>query len=251
MKRILLISIVLTLILASCDQKNTGTIYQPEKPYVAFVSSIVPENILSADNNFSVKVPIVRSDLTTPTTAEVVLEMNDNIDGVFALESSSVTFADGEGTAYVNIVPVVDASQIDPTKTYVFNLTLIGDNVSQFFGETTYKASFKYIPIGTGNFASEFYGEEWPVELEKLEVGSTTLYKAKNLYEDGYNITIVVNGENITIQPQAAWFYDSENGDTFIRGSGTISGKVLTMTIEHYVPGLGSYGDYTEVLTLP
>lgn len=250
MKRIFLIPFILTLILASCDQDNTGTIYQPEKPYLAFVSSIVPENILSAENNFSVKVPIVRSSLTSPATAEVILEMNDNIDGIFTLESNTVNFEDGEVTAYINIVPVVDASQIDPTKTYVFNLTLTGDNVSRLFGETTYRASFKYTPIGTGNFVSDAFGDEWPVELEMLQVGSLTLYKAKSLYEDGYDITIIVEGENVTINPQPAWFYDVGQ-DAFITGTGTISGKVLSIEIEHYVPDDFSYGAYSETLTLP
>jgi hypothetical protein len=250
MKNIFII-LLFALALVSCDQENLGTIYEPETSYVAFSSSIVPENILSAENNFSVSVQIVRSDLTVATTANVELEMNEDIVGVFTLESNSVTFEDGKGAAYVKIIPVVDAAQIDPTKTYVFNLTLTGDNVSTLFGETTYKASFKYTPIGSGTFTSEFFGEEWTVNIEKLEVGSMILYKAKDLYEEGYNITIFVNGENVTIEPQAAWFYDSESGDAYIAGSGTVNGKVLTMTIEHYVPDLGSYGDYTEILTLP
>ena len=106
-----------------------GAIYEPGNVYVAFSSPVVPENILSAEGNFSVNVQIVRSVATMPTTAEVVLEMNDDIEGVFALESNTVTFGDGEEIAYVKIIPIVAPSFIDPTKSYVFNLTLIGDNV--------------------------------------------------------------------------------------------------------------------------
>lgn len=251
MKNISFIFLVVALAFASCDKENIGTIYEPNESYVAFSSSIVPENILSAENNFSVSVQIVRSDLTTATTANIELEMNDNISGVFDLESNSITFENGNGTAYVKIIPIVDAAQIDPTKTYVFKLTLTGDNVSPFYGETTYKASFKYTPIGSGKFVSEAFGDEWSVDLEKLEVGSMILYKARNFYEEGYDITIVVNREEVTIEPQAAWYYDSENGDAYITGSGTANGNVLTMAIEHYVPGVGSYGEYVEILTLP
>jgi len=251
MKKILFVSFILMLVFASCDQENTGTIYEPEKAYVAFSSSIVSGNVLSAENNYSVSVQIVRSDLNTPTTANVSLEMNENIEGVFALESSSVTFENGQGKANINIVPVVDASQIDPTKNYVFNLTLTGDNVSALFSTTTYKASFKYTSIGTGHFVSDAFGDEWPVELEKLEVGSLTLYKAKDLYETGYDITIVVEGENVTIDPQPAWYYDSDLGDAYITGSGTINGKVLSIMIEHYLPNEFTYGAYPETLTLP
>ena len=250
MKKLFFITLILGLFLASCDQDNIGSLYEPESPYIAFSSPVVSENILSTENNFSVRVQVVRSDLSTPTTGEVSLEMNDNINGVFALESNTVTFEDGKGEAYVKIVPVVDPSMIDPTKTYVFKLTITSDNASQFFNTTTYRASFKYTPIGTGYFKSSAFDGEWPVDIEKLEVGNTILYKAKSLYEQGYDVTITVEGENVTVNNQAAWYYDAQN-DAFITGSGTINGKTLTMTIEHFVPGIVDYGGYTEVLTLP
>jgi hypothetical protein len=251
MKNIFLIILVFALAFVSCDQENMGTIYEPETSYVAFSSSIVPENILSAENNFSVSVQLVRSDLTAATTASVQLEMNENIDGVFELESNSVTFENGKGEAYVKIIPLVDASLIDPTKTYTFNLTLTGDNVSEFYGETTYKASFKYTPVGEGTFNSVFFGEVWSVDIEKLEVGNITLYKARGLYESGYDITIVVEGNSVTIAEQPAWFYDSDLGDVMIVGSGTLDGKVLTISIEHYIPDVGGWDPETEILTLP
>lgn len=251
MKNIYLILLLSALAFVSCDQENLGTIYEPENSYVAFSSSIVPENILAAENNFAVDVQLVRSDLAGSATAEVSLEMNDDIDGVFALESNTVTFEDGEGKAYVKIVPLVEPSQIDPTKTYTFNLTLTGDNVSEFYGQTTYKASFKYTPIGTGTFNSVFFGDVWSVDIEKLEVGNITLYKARGLYESGYDITIIVEGNTVTINEQPAWFYDSDNGDVMIIGSGIADGKELTISIEHYIPGLGGWDPETETLTLP
>ncbi len=251
MKNIFLILIVFALAFVSCDQENMGTIYEPENSYVAFSSAVVPENILSAENNFSVGVQIVRSDLTTATTANVELEMNGDIDGVFALESNSITFADGEGVAYVNIVPLVDAGQIDPTKAYTFKLTLTGDNVSEFYGQTTYKASFKYTPIGSGTFTSEFYEDEWTVAVEKLEVGNIVLYKARGLYESGFDITIVVDGGNVTVDGQPAWYYDDEYGNVYVSGSGTISGKTLTMSLTHYIPDVFAWDPATEVLILP
>lgn len=251
MKNIFLIILALAVAFVSCDQENIGTIYEPENSYVAFSSSVVPENILSAENNFSVSVQIVRSDLNTPITAEVTLEMNGDIDGVFSLESNSVTFQDGEGVAYVKIVPMVDAAQIDPTKSYTFKLILTGDNVSEFYGQTTYKASFKYTPIGSGTFTSEFYEDEWAVDIEKLEVGNIVLYKARGLYEAGYDITIVVDGENVTVEGQPAWYYDDEYGEVYISGSGTLSGKTLTMSLTHFIPDVYAWDPATEVLILP
>ena len=250
MKKTFLILFAFAVLITSCDQENIGTVYEPGAPYVAFSSPVVSENILTAENNFSVNVQIVRSDLSTSTIAEVSLEMNDNIDGVFDLESSTITFDDGKAEAYVNIVPVVGPSEIDPTKSYVFKLTITSDNASELYNTTTYKASFQYTPIGAGNFVSNFVEEEWPVEIEKLEVGNLILYKAKDLYEAGYNITLIVEDNSVTINPQPAWV-SSDYGLVWAKGSGTITGKVLTLSIEHYVPDLGSWDEYTETLTLP
>lgn len=254
MKYIFSIILVLSIAFVSCDQDNMGTIYEPEITYVAFRTSVVPENILSAEHNFSVSVQIVRSDASTPTTAEVTLEMNDDIDGVFALESNTVTFADGEQIAYAKIVPVVEPALIDPTKMYSFKLTLTGDNVSQFFNTTTYTAFFEieYAAAGSGTFVSEFFEDQWSVEILKAELGDGVfLYKAKGLYEGGYDIVIVVNGNNVTVSDQAAWYYDDEYGDVFVSGTGTLNEKVLTLSLTHYIPDVYAWDAATEILTLP
>jgi hypothetical protein len=251
MKHTYLILILFATALFSCDQENLGTLYEPEAPYVAFSSPVVSGNVLSAENDYSVNVQLVRSNLSGSATATVSLEMNEIIEGVFDLESTTVTFEDGKGTAYVKIVPQVEPGQIDPSKNYVFNLTITGDNASELYNTTSYRASFRYTPIGTGTFTSVFFDDEWSVNLEKLEVGNLTLYKAKGLYETGYDITIVAEGENVTVEEQAAWYYDDDYGVVFVSGSGTISGKVLTMSLEHYIPGVGGWPPETEVLTLP
>jgi hypothetical protein len=254
MKNILIILFILTLALASCDQDNIGTIYEPGNSYVAFSSPVVAENLLSADNNFSVSVQIVRSNLEESTTAEVSLEMNSDIEGIFGLESNSVTFDAGEGKAYAKIVPLVTPESIDPTKTYKFKLSLTGNNVSELFNTTTYSATFKldYVEIGAGNFVSPFFEDEWPVDLLKADLGNNIiLYKALGLYEDGYNIIIVVNGENVTVAEQPAWYYDDEYGEVYVKGEGTISGKVITMNLIHFIPDVYDWEPSTEVLTLP
>ncbi|MCG6187209.1 hypothetical protein [Maribellus maritimus] len=253
MKKIFSIIIILAVALLSCDQENMGTIYEPENPYVAFSSSVVPENFLTADNNFSVEIPIVRSSVSAPASAEVVLEMNDDIDGIFALESNTVTFEDGELVAYAKIVPVVDPGLLNPVKSYVFKLTLTGDNVSELFNTSTFTAFFEidYIAAGTADFSSEAFEGAWSIELLKADLSENlTVYKAVDLYEEGYDIIIVVNGDNVSVADQAAWFSE-DYGDVFVVGSGTVSGKVLTMSIEHYIPDVGSYGAFTEILTLP
>ncbi|WP_167615363.1 hypothetical protein [Maribellus sediminis] len=251
MNKIYLLLMLFALALASCDQDNIGTIYEPDGPYVSFATSVVPDNVLSADNNFSVNCVLVRSDLKGSATANIELEMNADIDGVFALENNSVTFEDGKGTAYVKIVPLVSPDQLDPTKAYVFNLTITSDNASELFNTATYKAGFKFDYVGTANFNSEFFEDIWDVEVYKLVVGSKTLYKLKELYDVGIDVTVIVENNIITIEEQVGWYSNTYESDVHVLGSGTMSGKVLTMTIEHLIPDLGSYGEYNEVLTLP
>lgn len=254
MKKLYFILLILGLAIVSCDQDNIGEIYKPESPYVAFSSSVVPQNFLTADNNYSVMVQIVRSDLSGQATANVTLEMNDDIEGVFDLESTTVSFADGQAKAYAKVVPVIAPDKINPAKTYKFRLTLTGDNVSELYNTTTYTALFNidYQNAGTGNFSSEFFEDAWSVDLMKADLGNDlTVYKAIGLYEDGYDIVIVVSGGNVTVAGQAAWYYDDDYGEVFVSGTGTVSGKVLTLKLTHYIPDVYAWDEATETLTLP
>jgi len=262
MKKIISILYLLLVVLVSCDQDNIGTLYDPETPYVAFSSSIVPENILSAENNYSVSVPIARSKLDEQTTAEVSLEMNDNIDGIFGLENTSVSFADGEGTAYAKIVPLVELSQIDVSKVYEFNLTLLGDNVSEFYNHTTYRATFllTFEPIGTGTLSSEFFGAEWSVQVEKAI--EAEVYKIIDCYTEGYNISFSVdNDNNVFYSPQQTGYVDpdygmvslempdSEEPDSYYMGEPYREGNTIYL-LGRFTVEAGSYGHWYEVLTL-
>lgn len=251
MKKIYLLIIVLLAGLCSCDQDNIGALMEADAPYVAFASSVVPDNILSAENNFSVTCVIVRSDLSGAETTGISLEMNEDIEGVFDLESTTVTFESGSYETRIKIVPLVAPAEIDPTKSYVFNLSLTGDNISELYSSATYKASFEFTPIGSALFQSPFFGDEWPVEVSTLEVGNILLYKLKGLYEAGYDITLKSQGNKITVDGQAAWFYDSDYGDVFVEGSGTIDGKTFSLTLVHYIPDVHAWDPTEETLILP
>lgn len=260
MKNIFLLLIIMAVTMFSCDQDNVGTLYEPENPYVAFSSPVVPENVLSTDNDYSVAVQIVRSDLSVPTTATVELEMNDDIDGVFELESNSVAFEEGKGTAYVNIVPVVNPSLIDVTKTFEYNLTLVGDNASEFYNQTTYRASFSltFKPFGTGTFSSEFIEDEWTVQVEKAE--EADVYRILNCYTDGYNITFSVdNANNIRYSTQQTGYEDPDYGMVSLampdaEGSYYYSEPYRESNTYYFLGRMivdaGSFGHWYEILTM-
>ena len=137
---------------------------------------------------------------------------------------------------------------------YKFTLNLTDENVSELYNTTTYTALFniEYSPAGTGEFNSEFFGDVWPVELLKADLGNDLIvYKAIDLYDYGYDIVIVVSGGNVSLADQAAWYYDDEYGEVFISGSGTISGNVITLSLTHYIPDVYAWDPATEILTLP
>lgn len=253
MKKIYLALIVFVLAIVSCDQDNIGVLYEPGGPYVAFSSSIVVNNFLTAENNYSVTVQIVRSDNTSSETVGVSLEITEDIDGVFALESNTVTFNAGENVAYVKVIPLVEPTGISPGVTYNFNLSLSDTNVSEIFGETTYKASLKvdFTPIGTGIFTSEFFGDVWEVEILEANLGSVKLYKAIGLYEAGYDIIFIVDGTAVTVNEQATWYYDDDLGEVFLEGSGKLMDGELIVSLTHFIPGIHAWDPATEVLTLP
>lgn len=260
MKHTYLILILFTMALFSCDQENLGTLYEPEAPYVAFSSPVVSGNVLSAENNYSVNVQLVRSDLSAAATANVELEMNEDIEGVFDLESNTVTFEDGKGTAYVKVVPVINPSLIDITKTYKFSLKLVGDNASELYNETTYRASFslKFKPFGSGVFSSEFFETDWTVEVEKAE--EAEVYKILNCYAEGYNITFSVDSENnIRYSTQETGYEDPDYGMVSLampdsEGSYYYSEPYREgnsyFLLGRMIVDAGSFGHWYEVLTM-
>ncbi|MDX8338746.1 hypothetical protein SLH46_06110 [Draconibacterium sp. IB214405] len=252
MKNIQLALLVFVLAFAACDQDNIGELYETDA-YVAFSSSIVVDNLLTAENNYSVSVQVVRTDGTGTETVSITLEPNDNIDGVFELESNTVTFNDGETVAYAKIVPLVAATEIAPGVTFNFNMSLSDATVSEFFGTTTYKASLKldFTSIGTGTFDSPFWGEVLQPEVYQASLGSVTLYKAMGLFETGYDIIFIVDGTTVTVNDQPAWYYDDEYGEVYITGSGTIDGKVMTLTLTHFIPDVYAWDASVETFTLP
>lgn len=252
MKKIQLALLIFVLALAACDQDNIGELYETDA-YVAFSSSIVVDNLLTAENNYSVNVQVVRTNAAGNETVGISLESNDNIDGIFELESNTVTFSDGETVAYAKIVPLVPPTGIAPGVTFDFNLSLNDATVSEFYGTTTYKATLKldFTAIGAAIFDSPFWGEVLYPEMYEASLGPVQLYKAIGLYESGYDIIFIVDGSTVTVNGQSAWYYDDEYGEVYVTGNGTIEDNVMTLTLTHYIPDVYAWDPSVEVLTLP
>ncbi|MBR8535335.1 hypothetical protein KDU71_07170 [Carboxylicivirga sediminis] len=260
MKNILLILMIAVVALTACDQDNVMTkLDTGGVDYVAVAhTAIDAPYMLNADNNYSISFPIHRTyKNVSGTVANLEMASNDDT-GLFVLESTTLSFADGEAVAYA-VVSATNPSAIDPAKIYTFELSVTGDNASPLYhtAEFNGQLELKFTSMGTASFESTFFGEAWTVEIFKAE--GLSIYKAEALYEDGYDILIIEDegAGTVSVPEQKAWFQTDVELPARIAGSGTVSTngdgkKVFAMEIEHYLPEYDhTWGVYDEVLTMP
>jgi len=194
---------------------------------------------------------VKRNDSTAAATATLVTTV-DADNGTFNVPSS-VSFAAGQGTA---LVPVTFS--MDPGNA-TLNIEIAED---QKYGWGQTGATISIIRNGkelAGTFVSEFYGEQWNVTVYYM--GNST-YKIADCYESGRDISIVKNEDNtVTVSSQYAWTHSSYGGvyvidyDSYQEsepGNSVFDAEDLsfTMYLVHYVPGVGAFGAFKEVLYL-
>lgn len=86
--------------------------------------------------------------------------------------------------------------------------------------------------------------------MEVQKANQVEWYKAISLYEEGLDVVFKVNSNEVTVDSQPAWT-DATYGKVHVAGSGKLENGVITVKLEHSIPGVGSYGSYNETLILP
>ncbi|MCY1722199.1 hypothetical protein OU798_17730 [Prolixibacteraceae bacterium Z1-6] len=81
-----------------------GTVYEEEKDYFVFVVSKVVGYELTAKDDYTIDVKVVRTENTDSASVNVELEITEDIDGLFALETEQVSFEAGSSEAYARII---------------------------------------------------------------------------------------------------------------------------------------------------
>ena len=114
-------------------------------------------------------------------------------------------------------------------------------------------AGLDYQPLGTGTYASNFFGDTWDVEVEYSEVGNR--YRIADCWYDGYGFAFSPNGSNVTIYPSKVetgyvhrtygMVSATDTGSTYDEAT-----KTFTFAFKWTVAA-GSFGVYKEYLTLP
>ena len=246
--------------LASCDQDNVGAIYEPKVQNISFLSN--EQSTLTKEQTLEVPVAIGRAMTNGTYTANVT--MTDESNGV-SLKSNQVTFADGEGMAYVTVV----FSSMFPGETYSCKLNLSDADAATGnvdFGEqvtsttVSVMCDFDWLEIGNGWYSSpEWWEEEFYVPI--VQAKGTNIYRMIGLFEDGFDIEFTIDGDKVYVPSQPSWVHSSygkiylvgDANDTADGYAGTYDAatKKVTFILYHYVPGLGGFGTFVDTLTMP
>jgi hypothetical protein len=247
--------------LTSCDTDNVGAIYEPKVANVSFITA--EQSTLTKSNNITVPVAVSRA--MTNGSASYTITISDADEGI-SLKDNNVTFADGEGMAYVN----VDFANMGPGETYECTLNLSSDAIgtaNKEFGEqiTSTKVSvmcdFDWEELGNGFYSSpEWWEEEFYVPITHAK--GSNIYRMIGLFQEGYDVQFTIEADNkVYVASQPSW-YHSSYGDIYLVGDAndTADGyagtydpatKKVTFILYHYVPGVGGFGTYVDTLTMP
>ena len=120
------------------------------------------------------------------------------------------------------------------------------------------REALEWTDLGYATFGSDLLGSESML----LQVHSNgTDYRLVNFFGEGYNVTFTIDGDNNVYVPDQPVFEHSQ-GTVYILGyanaddsayAGTYdpSQKRVTMQNRYYVPGVGYFGTFTDILDMP
>ncbi|MDY6205382.1 MAG: hypothetical protein SPI30_01335 [Prevotella sp.] len=251
-------------ILSSCNTDNEGRLYTPTNSNVT-LENAAPATIQSYETSKDIVVRVFRS--TTAGEQTVAYSFTPDTDGIFTdTNGGQATFADGSGVALITI----KAENMERGSTYGFTITLDEalkstiDTVTNHANYTTTVSVFcdyNWVSVdGKGSLVSAAFGETWEVDLMKAE--GYNVYKVLSMYAENVDVIFEIADDNsVTVASQYAWD-SSDYGKVYVVGdvngdqsgvAGTYSAdsKTVTLSLNHYVPGVGSFGTFVDVLTLP
>ncbi|GAB1472941.1 hypothetical protein MASR2M69_03820 [Bacteroidota bacterium] len=250
--------VLLLVLVVSCNQDEI-------KPYInssdigavdaSFRSTLLVYGLSQADNG---KVNVLINRGNTKDAATVPITISGTGTSKFSLQSNSVTFAAGEGSAYV--VVNYSISSVAPATKYTFTLTIADDTMVSKSKVKTINVEamlpLNYVAFGNGTYSSEFYEGTWSQPVQKANISATlNFYKLTNCYEPGYNIEFKVdNGVLTCAQQNIGWQYSASYGYVFVSPQTTeITGKDHIWYSKFVLPtaGLAFSGTYKEMFTMP
>jgi hypothetical protein len=252
MKKIVLLFSILSLLLVFNACSSEGTLFDFEgKDFWSFRSA--RQNFI-ADETGKVGVYLHHLSDGKLTPVTVSATYSEGAEELFSVATTSFNTVDERGRAVIEIAYNVE--DLEYNTPYTVTLSVPVQDYPRTNGLITtvtveIRRPLTFSSIGTGVFLSEWLEEE--KEQPVMLANQATIYRLLDLYDTGYHIDIIDNGDGtVTIESQPAWFDEEWEEDVNVVGTGTKVGNVITMQLDHYYPSDGwSFGVFEEVLTLP
>jgi hypothetical protein len=257
--------------LNACNQDNERAFFDESAP-VAY-SFLQPTIVAELEDSYNgvLQVKVSRTHATDASSVEVKFTATAAVGAIFTLASPTVSFAAGAYEATVRIEFTL--ANLSSTGTqYAFSVEFADSSTPVSIGgnnKTNVQASRKltFIKVGAGTFTSnDVYGETYEVEVERAQE-LLTLYRARDLYADGYHILITVYPDQgravIPAQEIGLSLFGASYPKTWLRADAcTYANGVITVTpgsasnynrwtVEPPPSTLGAWVGAPEILQLP
>ena len=212
-------------------------------------------NNVTANQTGRVEIPLFHiSNTSTITPINVNVTFAEGEESLFTVTGTSFNSVDEFNRAI--IVINYDIEKLDFNVPYTITLTLSEQPDYPFTGGASFVTTTRvnitrpltFTNLGTGLYFSDWWEEEWP---QPVQLGvEAVAWRLPNLHSNGRDIIIMYDGNGeVSVASQPAW--SSVHGLVEVRGTGEKDGNVITMMIQHWIPGVGQFGTWEEILTLP
>jgi hypothetical protein len=265
--KFLIISLFAGILLWSCEQE-AGTVYiEKLDNLVSFASPKYIQELVEEDGT-QIKIKLQRAQTSGTLDLPIIFESQSDL---IQMKDLVVHFADGESIAY-GILSHPGASGLEIGLEYQATLSIDEEAVSVSPGgisaqQVVLTRKLTWKNVGEGTFTSnDIHGETYPVEVLSTEE-DPNVFKALGLYEDGYDILIIVDkAKGTAVIPQqeiGLSLFGADYPKTWLRADAcTYNNGVITITpgsadnfnrwIVEPAPGtLGAFVSSPEILVLP
>lgn len=241
--------VLFTFLIVSCEQDAEKVKYDGKVGRDASFASTILKRDLPATDNGLLQIPIYRGISTKEDT--VVIAYTD-ASSLFSLESNEIIFEKGENIAYAVINYTF--ANLDPTKSYALVLELPEGAFTPNAGinklTATVKMKLEYSLLGTGHLVSEFFEDEWDVDVYKAE--GIEAYSLKDCYVTGYDIKFIIKDGAIICDKQNTGYNDPTYGYVYFNSESTSAPVAGGVNFDvKFTVTAGSFGVYAESLTFP
>lgn len=240
-------AIALCGLMTSCDTDNIGAKYNPSFQNVSFEVEKA-STITTSETTITVPVRVTRSLTSGSYTANYTLTSEN--EGVFSSpDNGAVTFAEGSGVAYINLV----ASNLEKGKDYSCKIALSEKDVATTDTITktqvtetiiSIHADYNWVAAGTCKFIDFNFADDEEngeaVDGVKIENGEgSNVYRIIDPYRTLYGSSVAAG--NITFTQNADGSIQLTNGRHCTVGSYTIYSDNVDYGAYCYVENVGNH----------